>query len=120
MTDTSKLSKSTATTDLTFKKADQFTLDNIFSQTNPTNCEIIATLKCVMSGVSVQFKDNIGKTFSSIFPVINFKDFSLNKTKSMYIINHGLAIYFQTFLTDALRQSKIHAYSFGKCLNDST
>ena len=39
--DTSKLSKSAATTDLTFKKDDQCTLDNILSKTNSTNCEII-------------------------------------------------------------------------------
>ena len=41
MVDTSKSSKSAATTDLTFKKDDQCTLDNILSQTNLTNCEII-------------------------------------------------------------------------------
>ena len=73
-----------------------------------------------MSGVSVHFSDNIGETFSAMFPVFKFKDFSLNKMKSMYVINHGLAIYFQTFLTDALRQSKIHVYSLDECLNDST
>ena len=118
--DTSKLSKSAATTDLTFKKHDQCTLDNILSQTNSTNCEIIWILKCVMSSVSVQFNDDIRETFSSMFPDINFKDFSLNRMKSMYVINHGLAPYFQTLLIDALGKSEIHVYSFDKSLNDST
>ena len=98
--DTSKSSKSAATTDLTFKKDNQCTLDNILSQTNSTNCEIIWSLKCVMSGVSIRFNDDIGETFSTMFPNVNFKDFSLNRTKSMYVINHGLAPYFQTLLID--------------------
>ena len=120
MADTSKLSKLAATTDLTFKKDDQCTLDNILSQTNPTNSEIIWILKCVMSGVSVRFDDDIRETFSAMFPDINFKDFPLNRKKSMYVTNHGLAPYFQTLLTDTLGKSEIHIYSFDESLNDST
>ena len=66
--DTFKSSKSAATTDLIFKKDNQCTLDNILSQTNSTNCEIIWILKCVMSGVSVRFNDDIRETFSAMFP----------------------------------------------------
>ena len=73
-----------------------------------------------MSGVSVRFNDNIGETFSAMFLDINFKDFSLNRTKSMYVINHGLAPYFQTLFIDALGKSEIHVYSFDENLNDST
>ena len=120
MAGTSKLSKLAATTDLTFKKDDQCTLDNILSQTNPTNSEIVWILKCVMSGVSVQFDDDIRETFSAMFPDINFKDFPLNRKKSMYVTNHGLAPYFQTLLTDTLGKSEIHIYSFDESLNDST
>ena len=116
--DTSKSSKSAATTDLTFKKDDQCALDNILPQTNSTNCEIIWILKCVMSGISVRFNNDLGKTFSAMFPDINFKDFSLNRTKSMYVINHGLAPYFQTLLIEALGKSEIYVYSFAESLND--
>ena len=49
--DISRSSKSVATTDLMFKKDDQCTLDNILSQINSTNWEIIWILKSVMSGV---------------------------------------------------------------------
>ena len=38
----------------------------------------------------------------------------------MYVINYGLAPYFQTFLIDALGKSEIHVYSFDKSLDDST
>ena len=73
-----------------------------------------------MSGVSVQFNDDIRKTISAMFPDIKFKEFSLNRTKSMYVINHGLAPYFQTLLIDALGKYEIHVYSFDESLNDST
>ena len=103
-----------------FKKDDQCTLDNILSQTNSTNWEIIWILKSVMSGVSVRFNHDIGETFSAMFLDINFKDFSLNRTKSMYVINRGLAPYFQTLFIDVLGKSEIHLYSFDENLNDST
>ena len=58
-------------------------------------------LKCVMNGVSVRFNDEF------------------NDLKSMYVINHDLAPYFQTLLIDALGKSEIQVYSFDKSLNDS-
>ena len=70
-----------------------------------------------MRGVSVQFNDDIRETISAMFPDIKFKEFSLNRTKSMYVINHGLAPYFQI---DALGNYEIHVYSFDESLNDST
>ena len=106
MAGTYKLSKLAATADLIFKKDDQCTLGNILSKTNFTNCEIIWILKCVMSGVSVQFNDDMREIFSAMFPDINFKDFFFNRTKSVYVINHGLAPYFQTLLTDPLGSLK--------------
>ena len=118
--DTSKSSKSVATTDLTFKIDDQFILDNIVSQTSPSNCEIIWILKCVMHSVLVRLNNDIRETYSAIFLDINFKDFSLSRTKSMYVINHVLTPYFQTLLIDTLEKSKIYVYSFGESLNEST
>ena len=55
-----------------------------------------------------------------MFPDINFKDFSLNRIKVMYVINHGVGPCSQTLLIDALGQSEIHVYSFDESLNDST
>ena len=37
----------------------------------------------------------------------------------MYVINHGLAPFFQTPLIDALGKSEIHVYNFDESLNDS-
>ena len=73
-----------------------------------------------MSGASVRFNGDIGETFSDMFPDMNFKDVSLNKTKSMHVINRGLATYFQTLLIDDLGKSEIRIYSFHESLNDST
>ena len=56
----------------------------------------------------------------AMFPDINFKDFCLNKKKSMHVINHGLAPYFQSLLIDALGKSEIHVYSFDESLHGST
>ena len=95
-------------------------MDNILSQTSPSNCEIIWILKCVMHSVLVRLNNDIRETYSAIFLDINFKDFSLSRAKSMYVINHVLAPYFQTLLIDTLEKSKIYVYSFGESLNEST
>lgn len=102
-------------------KDGQRTLDDILSQTNSTTAEIIWILKCIMSGVSVRFNDDIVETLKAMFPELNnLKDFSLGRTKSMYVINHGLAPYFKALLIDTLGKSKIHAYCFDESLNEST
>ena len=120
MADTSKSSKSAATRDLTLKKDDQCTLDNILCQTNSTNYDIIWILKCVMNSVPVRFNDDIGETFSAMVLDINFKDFYLERVKSVYVINPGLAPYFQTLLIDILGKSGISICSFDESLADST
>ena len=46
--------------------------------------------------------------------------FSMGCTKSMYVINHGLAPFFKSQLTDDFEKSDIHVFSFGESLNDVT
>ena len=48
------------------------------------------------------------------------KQFSMGGTKSMYVINHGLAPFFKSQLTDDLEKSDIHVFSFDESLNDVT
>ena len=56
-----------------------------------------------------------------MFPDRNIaKVMTLNKTKSMYAINHGLAPSFKCALMSDLQKSDIHTYSFNESLNEVT
>ena len=54
--------------------------------------EIIWTLKTVMSGYSVRSNNDLSLTFAAMFPELK-RTFNLARTKSMYMINHGIAPY---------------------------
>ena len=45
------------------------------------------------------------------------QQFSMGCTNSMYVINHGLAPFFKSQLTDNLEMSDIHIFSFDESLN---
>ena len=63
-----------------------------WGDTGSTKAEIKWTLKSVISGYSVRNNDDIKATFATMFPDSNItKMMTLNRTKSMYAINHGLA-----------------------------
>ena len=80
-------SPSTSCSDTTSK---QTTLHSS-GDTGSTKAEIIWTLKSVVSGYSVRNNDDIKATFAAMFPDSNIaKMMTLNRTKSMYAINHGL------------------------------
>ena len=72
----------------------QSTITDIYSNSNSSiKAEIIWTLKCVMGGCSGCFNDDIDETFLAMFPDLKsvLNNFSLARTKSSYVINHGLA-----------------------------
>ena len=46
--------------------------------------------------------------------------FSMGRTKSTYVINHGLASFLKSQLTDDFEKSDIHVFSFDESLNDVT
>ena len=48
------------------------------------------------------------------------QQFSMGCIKSMYVINHWLAPFFKSQLTDDLEKSDIHVFSFDESLNDVT
>ena len=48
------------------------------------------------------------------------QQFSMGCVKSMYVINHWLAPFFKSQLTDDLEKSDIHVFSFDESLNDVT
>ena len=60
-------------------------------------------------------------TFAAMFPDSDIaQQFSMGHTESMYVINHGLAPFFESQLTDDLEKSDIHVFSFDESLNDVT
>ena len=59
-----------------------------------------------MGGCSGRFNDHINETFLAMFPDLKSapNNFSLARTKSSYVINHGLAIYLKNQLETALQK----------------
>ena len=65
--------------------------------------------------------DDLRKTFAAMFPQLkNLYKFNLARTKSMYVINHGLAPFFKSMLNDSLQKFNIHVFSFDESLNEVT
>ena len=91
------------------------------TDTASTKAEIIWTLKSAINGFSVHSNDHFNDTFVSMFPDSDIaQQFSVVCMKSMYVINHGLALFFKSQLTDNLKKSHIHSFSFDESLNDVT
>ena len=62
-------------------------------------------------------------TYAAMFTHSNIaKMMTLNRTKSMYAINHDLALFFKSALISDLQKSDIHTHinSFDKSLNQVT
>ena len=71
-------------------------------------------LKSEVSSYSVRNSDDIKATFAAVFPDNNIvKMKTLNRTKSMYAIYHGLAPFFKSALL-----SDIHPYPFDESVNE--
>ena len=99
----------------------QQTLPDISSERQSTIAEIIWILKTVLSGHSMRSNDELGKTFAAMFPQLNsFYNFNLARTKSMYVINHGLASFFKSMLNDSLQKFNTYVFCFDESLNQVT
>ena len=60
-------------------------------------------------------------TFTVVFPDSKIaSSFSMARTKTMYVINRGLATYIKSLLLDSLKISDIYVYLFDESLNDIT
>ena len=59
-----------------------------------------------MGGCSGRFNEDIDETFLAMFPDLKrvLNNFSLARTKSSYVINHGLALYLKNQLETALQK----------------
>ena len=64
-----------------------------------TKAEIIWTLKSVMSCYSALSNEYMNETLVAMSPEFEAtKSFQMNRSKSMYVVNHGLAPYFISVL----------------------
>ena len=79
--------------------------------TNSARAEIIWILICVMSGYSIRSNDDLFETFSAMFPEFkSIKLFSMARTKSMYVINYGIAPYFKSLLKADIEKSNMFSF----------
>ena len=84
----------------------QQTLQDALISTNSARAEIIWILKCVMSEYSIRSNDDLFEMFSAMFPEFkSVKLFSMARTKSMYVINQGIAPYFKSLLKADVEKS---------------
>ena len=54
-----------------------------------------------------------------MFPELK-RTLNMTRTKSMYVINHGLAPYFKSLLKASIDRSDIFSFSFDESLNEAT
>ena len=102
------------------KQKKQQTLDNISFDRQSTIAEIVRILKTALSGHSMRSNDDLAKTFVAMFLQLKSEIFNLACTKSMYVINHSLAAFFQSVLNAASKSLNIHVFCFDESLNEVT
>ena len=72
-----------------------------------------------MSSYSVRSNDDLSLTFATMFPELK-RTFNMPRTKSMYVINHGFALYFKFLLKTSIDRSDIFSFLFDESLNEAT
>ena len=73
----------------------QSTIELRLEKSSATKAEIIWNLKSVMSGYSARLNEDMSETLVAMFPEFEAtKSFQMSRSKSMYVVNHGLAPYF--------------------------
>ena len=72
-----------------------------------------------MSGYSVRSNDYLSLTFAAMFPELK-RTFNMARTKSMYLINHGLVCYFKSLLKTSIGRCDIFSFLFDESLNEAT
>lgn len=88
------------------------------SKDDVNSAEIRWALNVVQNKLSLHSCENIGETFRDMFPDSSIASkFQLGETKCSYVINHGLAPYFQTLLKDQLRSCKDFVVCFDEAMN---
>lgn len=100
---------------------EQSTLETHLERSGATKAEIVWSLKSVMSGFSARSNEDMNETLAEMFPEFETaKSFQMSRSKSMYVVNHGLAPYFKSLLKSNLHKADFLVYSFDESLNDVT
>ena len=99
----------------------QSTIELHLEKSSAMKAEIIWTLKSVMSGYSARSNEDMNETLAAIFPEFEAtKLFQMSRSKSVYVVNHGLAPYFKSVLKTNLYKADFLVYSYDESLNDIT
>ena len=95
------------------------TLTQCISRDDVLNAEVLWAFKAVMLHYSINSSSNTGELFKMVFPESQIaQKFSYGKTKSSYIITHGLASYFHDRMLASLKDGDVkYVISFDESLN---
>ena len=86
----------------------QQTLDLRVHNADVVKAEIIWILKSICNGYSNRSCEQLNSTLKAMFPDSKIAEaFLMGRTKSMYLINHGLAPFFKSLLLSELNKSDI-------------
>lgn len=83
-----------------------------------TSAEAIWALHVITGKMSLNSCDETSAAFKNMFPDSKIaRSFSMGKTKASYVINHGLAPYFQEMLQNNMKQCSDYVVCFDESLN---
>ena len=83
--------------------------------------QVIWILKMIDSGYSNNSSDNIMECFKAMCSdSLIAQKIDMHRTKTSYIINHGLAPHFKKLLLEDINKSDIFVWSFDESLNQKT
>ena len=99
----------------------QSTIQLYLEKSSATEAETIWALKLVMSGYSASSNEDMNETLDAMFPEFEAtKPFQMSRSKSIYVVIHGIAPYFKSVLKKNLHKADFLVYSFDESLNDVT
>ena len=114
---TSKMTSLKKSFDSPTSEPSQQTIETFTANTQTMKAEIIWALKTVVSGLSDNWSNDISNCFHVTCPNnATAEQFSLGRTKSTYVVNHGLSTYFSELLTENVNLSDCLALLFDKVL----
>ena len=99
----------------------QQTIETFTNNTQTMKADIIWALTTVVFGLSQNSNNDISNCFCGTFPNnATAEEFSLGRTKSTYVVNHGLSPYFKELLKQNVNLSDFFVMSFDESFNSVT
>ena len=92
----------------------------VSSRDDCIKAEILYLIDCIQHGTSGRSCENKGNLFRAMFPDSDIaKNFTLERTKFSYTLNHGIAAHFKDELITAINDSPYFSVSFDESLNEA-